>query len=319
MLKSTLNHLVRSLIGFALSAVMIGCSGSSSDSPVSPLNKPLTGPDDCPNCEQVSFAARVQTINQEMFRVTFAGAPDTVFAIQNCEMFKLVAGHQVRVQFGDIQINDSVEVNGHRQANGDVIAQRLRIMASDGSCGYDLAFRDSIATIDYSAGTFTVYGRTETISIDENTVILGAKSTRLNAALSGSEPQNNQQREQLIKDRDTVLTFTDLQVGDVVEVRADVIDETNLLAIKVKLANCAEKLCITFDAVLATVDLDNNTVTFVDLAWVATVCPNAQLFDADGNELTLADFAAGDQVSVKGFPSSDGTLKICLMTVVSPV
>lgn len=319
MLKSTINYLLRSLIGFALTAVMIGCSGTSSDSPVSPLNKPLTGPDDCPNCDQVNFAARVQTLNQEMFRITFAGAPDTAYALQNCEMFKLVAGHQVRVQFADIQLNDSVEINGHRQANGDVIAQRLRIMASDGSCGYDLAFRDSIATIDYSAGTFTVYGRTETISIDENTVIWGAKSTRYNAALTSSQPQNNQQREQLIKDRDTVLTFTDLQVGNVVEVRADVVDESNLLALKVKLANCPETLCITFDAILAVVSSDDNTVAFVDLAWIATVCPNAQLFDADGNELTLADFSAGDQVSVKGFPSSDGTLKICLMTVVSPV
>lgn len=318
MLKSTLNHLVRSLIGFALSAVMIGCSGSSSDSPLSPLNKPLTGPDDCPNCEQVSFSARVQTVSQEMFRITFAGVPDTVLALQNCEMFKLVAGHQVRVQFGDIQINDSIEVNGHYQANGDVIAQRLRIMASDGSCGYDLAFRDSIATIDYSAGTFTVYGRSEIISVTELTVIWGTKSARLNAALSGSEPQNNQERQQLIKDRDTVLTFTDLQVGDIVEVRADVIDEATLLAVKVKLANCADKQCITFDAVLASVDLENNTVTFVDLSWAATVCPNAQLLDAEGNELTLADFAAGDQVSVKGFPSADGTLKICSMTVISP-
>ncbi len=319
MLKSTLTQLVRSMIGFALTAIMIGCSGSSPSSPVSPLDKPLTSPDDCPNCVQVNFSARIQSLNQEMFRITFAGVPDTVFALQNCEMFKFVAGHQVRVQFADMQINDSVEINGHREANGDVIAQRLRIMASDGTCGYDLAFRDSIATIDYTAGTFTVYGRTETIAIDENTVIWGTISTRQNAALGDSEPQTNQQRERLIKDRDTIFTFTDLAVGNVVEVRANVVDEANLLAVKIKLANCADKQCITFDAVLAAVDLDNNTVTFVDLDWVGTVCPNAQLLDGEGNELLLADFSAGDQVSVKGFPAADGTLKICLLTLVSPV
>lgn len=319
MFKNTLGHLVRSIFGLILTAIMIGCSSNSPISPVSQLDKSPAGGDDCPNCAQVNFAARVQWLNQETFRISFGGVPDTVFAVQNCEMFKLVAGHQVRIQFSDIQLGDSAEVIGQHQANGNVIAQRLRIMASDGSCGYDLAFRDSIAAIDYTAGTFTVYGRTETISIDENTVIWGTLASRQNMALGDAEPQNNQHRDQLCKDRDTLFVFTDLQVGDVVEVKANVIDESNLLAVKIKIANCAAKQCITFDAVVATVDLENNAVTFVGLDWVGTVCPNAQLLDSEGGDLMLDDFAAGDQVTVKGFPAEDGTLKICVLTLVSPV
>lgn len=319
MYKQILGQFVRTLFGLIFTAAMIGCSESSPVAPISSLEKaPQTG-DDCPNCVQVNFAARVNFINQEQLRLAFASQPDTVVATQNCEMFRVMSGYQVRVQFGDIQIGDSVEVNGQHQANGDVIAQRLRIMASDGSCGYDLTFRDSIATIDYAAGTFTVYGRTETITIDENTVIWGTLTNQQNAALSNTALQNNQNRDRVGKERDTLFAFSDLAVGDVVEVKANILDETTLLAVKIKLANCSAKECLTFDAVISTIDLTARNVTFVDLSWLGWVCPNAQLLDAEGGDLLLEDFAAGDQVTVKGFPTEDGTLKICIMTLVSPV
>ncbi len=251
--------------------------------------------------------------------MAFAGVPDTVFALQNCEMFKVMAGFQVRIQFGDFQLGDSVEVHGQRHANGDVIAQRLRIMASDGTCGYDLAFRDSIASIDYAAGTFTVYNRTETITTDENTVIRGTLTSQQNAVFKNVGPQNNQNRDCMGKDRDTLYAFTDLQVGDVVEVKATIVDEATLLAVKIKIANCDAKQCVTFDAVIGTIDLAARNVTFIDLDWLGWVCPNALLLDSDGGDLLLEDFNEGDQVTVKGFPTEEGTLKICVLTLVSPV
>ncbi|MGB5107548.1 MAG: DUF5666 domain-containing protein [Candidatus Zixiibacteriota bacterium] len=319
MYKQILGHFVRTLFGLILTAAMIGCSESTPVAPTSTLEMASQLDADCPNCEQVNFAARVNYINQAQLRLAFAGQPDTVVATQNCEMFKVMAGFQVQIQFGDIQIGDSVEVNGQRHANGDVVALRLRIMASDGSCGYDLAFRDSIATIDHVAGTFTVYGRTEVITIDENTVIWGTLTSHQNAALSNSGPQNNQSRDRIGKDRDTLFAFSDLMVGDVVEVRASILDEATLLAVKIKVANCAAKECQTFDAVIAAIDLGNRNVTFVDLDWLGWVCTNAQLIDADGGALLLEDFASGDQVTAKGFPSEDGRLRISIMTLVSPV
>lgn len=319
MYKSILGQFVRTLFGLILTAAMIGCSDSS---PVAPIGTQEQVPQldaDCPNCEQVEFAARVSYTNQAQLRLAFAGQQDTVVATQNCEMFRVMAGYQVRIQFGDIQIGDSVEIHGQRHNNGDVVAVRLRIMASDGTCGYDLAFRDSIATIDYIAGTFTVHGRTETIAIDENTVIWGTLTFQQNAALSNSGPQNNQNRDRVGKDRDALYAFSDLTVGDVFEVKANIVSETALLAVKIKVANCSAKQCLTFDALIATIDVADRSVTFVGSDWSGWVCPNAQLLDADGGALLLEDFAAGDQVTVKGFPNEDGTLRINTMTLVSPV
>ncbi len=319
MFEKTLGHFARSLAGFLLTAAMFGCSGNSPVSPIGAIVKSLESGTDCPNCAQVSFSARVCYMNQENFQLAFAGAPDTVTALQNCEIFKLMAGHQVRVQFGDIRLNDSIEVNGQRHANGDVVAQRLRIMSSDGSCGYDLAFRDSILSIDYTAGTFTVYGRTESIVTDSNTIIWGRFTSRESNALSNTDPQGNAHRDRLIKDHDVQYVFSDLQAGDVVEVKAKIVDENTLLAVKINVANCSTKECVTFAAGLAGINVSERTVTFENLDWQGWICPKAELVDDEGTALLLEDFVVGDQVSVKGFPTADGTLKICVMTLISPV
>jgi hypothetical protein len=86
----------------------------------------------------------------------------------------------------------------------------------------------------------------------------------------------------------------------------------------VKVANCNDKQCTTFSAALATIDVDARTVTFDGLDWLGTVCNGARLIGLDGEELTLADFAVGDYVAVKGFPVDDQTLKICEMVKILP-
>lgn len=315
MFKSTLGILARNLLGVLVTTLFIGCSGNSPVAPTNDLNKVAGAYDNCPNCPQVNFSARVMAMEQATRRLMFAGEPDTVIAMQNCEVFKLSANHQVRAQFSDIRPGDSVEVTGHQEANGDVVAQRLRIMASDGTCGYDLAFRDSIATIDYANGTFTVFGRSETILIDENTVIWGTKTTNQHQALTGQEPQQNQSQERYRKDEVIPYAFTDLEAGDVLEIRADIVNETTLLAISIKIANCSQKQCITFDAPIATIDLELNQVTFVGVDWIGTVCNNALLLGVDGNPIALEDLAVGTLVSVKGFPTSETELKICKITI----
>ena len=115
--------------------------------------------------------------------------------------------------------------------------------------------------------------------------------------------------------RDTSLTFADLEVGDIVEVKANVVDESTLLAVAIKLANCVdmEAQCVRFEATIATLDVDARTVTFDGLAWDGIICKGAKLLDADGLEITLADFAPGELVDVKGVPGEDDVLKICFM------
>jgi hypothetical protein len=269
--------------------------------------------------DAVQFAACVATTEQSRRMLTFAGRSDTVVAAHNCVIVRLLNDQETPVPFVDIQSGDSVQVNGTAQQNGYVIATRLRI-CTPGTGQYDLAFRDTIIAIDYAAGSFLVAGRPETILVDSATLLWGNIITRHQG--TGNQYQNQETTQSgcakvtpdfYTTSYDTVLTFSDLAVGDVVEVKANIVDEATLLAVKIKLANCDQKVCVQFTAALASVDVTAMTVTFDGYDWTGLVCKNANLLGLDGEPLTLADFAAGEWVAVKGFPIDETTLKICEM------
>ncbi|MEW6052074.1 MAG: DUF5666 domain-containing protein [Candidatus Zixiibacteriota bacterium] len=275
----------------------------------------------------VQFSARVETTDQNRLMLTFVGNPDTVFALHNCQIVRLKGSTEAPIPFTDIQPGDSMGVVGTRNQDGYVYATKLQLCQSAAGLGYDLAFRDTIATIDYAAGTFTVKNHTQSILVDENTVIWGVITKQqfgpMDPTIDPNGPNgdcNNSAGKPnpdgpggFQVSHDTSLVFSDLQVGDVVEVRANIVDEATLLAGKIKLINCPEKLCVTFEAYLASVDVTARVVTFDALPWIGTVCQGAKLTGLDGEPLTLADFATGEFVSVKGFPLAGDTLKVCQM------
>jgi len=302
--------------------MVIGCS---SDKPLDPgdqafleaTRSPLGMTDGNP----LQFAAKVATANHEQSMLTFMGSPDTVIAAHNCLIIRLKNDSGAPIPFVDIIPGDSVKVYGEQAQNGYVYAHRLEI-CNDGN--YDIAFRDTIVTIDYGSGTFTVKGRSETITVDENTIIWGVIIRNFYKPEDKKEANGpNASCDNpgfYTKERDTLLAFTDLQEGDVIEVKANIVDESTLQAVIIKLANCnnVEKTCVQFDAYLASVDIENKLVTFDGLAWIGKVCKNASLLDLDGETLTLADFIVGDYVAVKGFPLEGDTLKICEMAKINP-
>jgi len=312
------------MFGLMLATLLLGLSGCSDMSPVSPTTGIAFDPAGTADVsyaqagEPVQFAARVATANQSERMLTFAGCPDTVIAAHECVIVRLNNEQETPIPFEEIQPGDSVQVNGVRMQNGSVMAHRIRICES-----WDVAFRDTITSIDYSSGTFTVAGRPEVITTDSATVISGNHITRHEWNRYQNREQSagcllRQNPEYYTTSRTEPLVFTDLEVGDVVEVRADIVDESTLLAVMVKVANCNDKQCTTFSAALATIDVDARTVTFDGLDWLGTVCNGARLIGLDGEELTLADFAVGDYVAVKGFPVDDQTLKICEMVKILP-
>ena len=199
---------------------------------------------------------------------------------------------------------DSVDVHGNRQPNQNqnVTATRLQL-CQDGTGSYDVAFRDTILTIDYANNSFTVKGRTEVITTDANTVIWGQVVFfhGPNALGDGSgERYQYQSGEKYNRgQRDTTLTISDLAVGDVVEVKANIVDSGTLLAVTIKVANCGQNACLTFNSYLASVDVGAKTITFTDQTWIGRVGQGAKLTGLSDETLTLADFAAGDDVSVK--------------------
>jgi len=303
--------------------LVIGCSNNSPlDSNDQALLEVARSPLGITGGEPLQFAAKVATINHERSMLTFMGCPNTVIAAHNCLIVRLLNDGETPVPFVDIIPGDSVKVYGEQYQDGYIYAHRLEI-CNDGF--YDVAFHDTIVTIDYGAGTFTVKGRSETITVDENTIIWGVITRNfykpVDEKVAGG-PNNSlcDNPGFYTRERDTLLTFTDLQEGDVIEVKANIIDENTLLAVSIKLANCnyVEKNCVQFDAYLASVDVDNRLVTFDGLSWIGLVCMNSSLIGLDGEPLTLADFIVGDFVAVKGFPLEGDTLKICQMTKITP-
>jgi len=308
------------LTGAMLAVLMVAVIGCSNNTPTGPLTDAdaLTG--EISGGEPVQLAARVETTNQARSMLTFVGTNDTGVMARNCIIVRLNAGEETPVPFTNISPWDSVDVNGFRQQNGYVLMHRIQIIGD--SC-FDVAFRDTITAIDYGGGTFAVAGRAEVIHVDESTLIWGnlidrqaSYNYRFESGLrvgqtAGDSPGYHWNHFR----RDTVLAFTDLQVGDIVEVRANIVDEANLMAVAIKLVNdplLAER-CTKFEATLATIDLETRTVTFDENDWVGIVCPGAKLLDVDGTPIALDAFATGEYVYVKGMEQEDGSLKICLI------
>lgn len=291
--------------------MIAGCSG---DSPLSHLS--LTDQEKSSNTavlpDQVQLYGRVASVDVSARLINLAGMEIDIYAASDCDIATICCGEETVVDFDAIEIDDSVKVCGMEQEDGSLLAHRIRIFECLDCPEYDVAFRGEIASIDYAGGTFTVAERPETIAVDESTVIWGRiqPGALLTSGPDGGGGYGYTHRGQY----DTTFQFTDLAVGDVVEVRANIVDTDNLLAVKIKLTNCNSKKCVEFEAVLATVDAESRIVTFDALEWIGNVCQGAVLTSADGQTLTLADFSPGETVAVKGFEVEENELNICVMT-----
>lgn len=306
---------------------LIGCSDRSASNPMavpSTNNFGVIPSADAVTGDSTMFAARVRTTDENSRMLTFYGLPDTVIALQNCQIVRLNNDNDTPIPFSDIHHGDSLQVSGVRQQHNYVYAHRIRIHCDTCPGNYDLAFRDTIITIDYDAASFTVVGRTENIVVDENTVIWGVIPNNIDndghigdAGSSGSTSKLVWNRNG--SENDTIYTFSELSLGDIVEVKVKIVDENTLLAVKIRIASNYSynySTCENFEANLASIDVDARVVTFEGLAWIGMICNGSLLTGVEGATLTLADFSIGDFVAVKGIPYSGDTLKICEMQLV---
>jgi len=306
------------ILGLAVAMLISGCSNESISGSNNLSSESENGQDGIylVGSGQLRINAQVMTVDENQRMLTFEGVPEEVIALQNCEIVRYSNETDSPIPFADITPGEMGMVWANMEQNGYIYAYRIKLYGDDCPL-YDVAFRDTIATIDYAAGTFTVNNRTETIQIDENTVIVtiagGAKNTNYHDLTQTTNSPQIGTSAKVLGYQDIPLEFTDLQVGYEVEVRANIIDENNLLAAVIKVAHSNYQLCTKFDAYLASVDVENRVVTFDGLAWNGLVCQNAVLLDVDGTALLLEDFAAGEYVSVKGFALEGDDLKICVM------
>ncbi len=305
-----------SLMGALVVVLGAGCSG---DNPLAPSSESLgipssgtQGPLLTPSVDPLQVTGRVETIDWDALQFTLAGYDPIITATPDCDIALIEQGVETPIAFTDIDIGDSLLACGKLMEDGGVLVHRIRVFSETTCDTWDVEFRGLIASIDYGAGSFTVDDRAETILADANTVIWTRIEVPRNPMAKGS-PDNGGYHVRYRSTYDTTLTFADLKVGDSVVVKADIVDEATLLAIKIKLASECFVRCVEFTDALATVDVGTRTVAFETESWVGIVCPNALLTDADGAPLTLADFAPPDLVYVKGYPVAADTLKICQM------
>ncbi len=317
--------LAMALLAMAAILFAFGCSGDRSTGPEigsssfpmeDGLNAAVTAGD------PVQVAGRVLTTDPATRTLTFLDLTITAVAADDCEIIRLEDPPDgIPITFEDILVGDSVMVCGIMDEDNTLLANRIRVYVVQDCDTYDVGFRETITSIDYAAGTFTVTNRTETITIDENTYIWGNLIVSHNGdgtmstqtpAVSGllrRSPFETVDREI----EKVIYEFTDLQVGDEIEVRADIVDAGTLLALKIKLVNCNDKKSVEFVGYIATLDVASRVVTFRDLPWIAVVCPGASLLDVNGLPIVLDDFYVGEMVAVKGFPLDTDALQICEM------
>lgn len=261
------------------------------------------------NGAELEFGGRVSTINATARTLTLGGSPATINVLANAD----ITNHdlQVQIDLSEIVVGDSVEIRGTSQPNGSVLADRVRLRKTDGMEDADLEFKATITGIDYSNRTFTVSGRTETIQIDSNTVVyahLSRSESNLSKRGHGSDDGGR------LGANDTLLDFTSLEVGDSVEVHANIVNATTLLAVAIELEDRdGIPDDVEFKATIAAIDPVSRLITFSGQTWEGTVSQTAILAGLNNEPLTLGDFAAGQLVEVKGFPGSGTALLVVSM------
>ncbi|MEW5923381.1 MAG: DUF5666 domain-containing protein [Candidatus Zixiibacteriota bacterium] len=305
------------LAGF-LMILLVGCSADNPVESGTASAVPSSQPVFLIAGDPIQIQARVATTDPAQKMLTFVGRTEIAVADEETDIFTIQQGVEVPVAFDYIKVGDSVQVCGTLQENGYILANRIRIYVESDCPDYDLSFRDFITSIDYAAGTFTVSERTETITTDDATVIWGVEGGKLEFDMQDAANNSGTSSKVVVgsvpNSRYVEYAFSDLKVGDVVEVRAYIVNSTTLLAGSIKLAGLNfNEQCTEFDAVIASLDCNTRLVTFEDFNWIGYVCPGAVLTAADGTLLDLCDFAVGDNVAVKGLPIEGDSLKICVM------
>ncbi len=267
------------------------------------------------NQNELETGGRVETIDPDARTMTFVGNPMLINVALYAEIVQKNGGAEVHIELSEISPGDSVDVRGGLQGDGSLLVDRVRLRNGfDDDFMADHEFTSVINTIDYTNLEFTVDSRTETILVDENTFIFMKEDRSSNTDFSSSEGDDDDDDDDDLRQRLEIL-FTDLVIGDTVEVYANQVDPNTLLAVVVELEDGAFEngMQVEFKDLLASVDSETGTVTFLNETWIGVLAENAELFGLNGEVLTLSDFLTGELVEVKGFATSGDTISIVHM------
>ena len=273
------------------------------------------------NPNEVEISGRIAIVDAAARTITLQNNATLINVAANAEVVQKVSGMETPIELSDLSPGDSLDVRGDMQTDGSLLADRVRLRMSDDNDDFvaDTEFKSTITSIDYTAGTLTVASRTETITTDANTFIYmsddiagddGHGNTPAGKMGPGSDddgPDGHRTR--------MAIQFTDLVVGDTIEVHANVVDANTLYAVAIELEDGAfeANLEVEFKGVIATLDLGTRTVTFNNSSLTGVVVDNADLQNLADMPIGLDGFSVGTLVEVKGFKTGDQTFDIVRM------
>jgi hypothetical protein len=312
-----LNTIAKLRWALGLAVIAASLSACSNTNPVDSQSLTLRGGAGS-TMHEVEFGSRVATIDAGTRTLTFTGNNEVGVAVEDAEIVRRSEnGVETPIDFGEIQVGDSVEVRGNRQDDGSVLLDRIRVRA-DQDDNEDVEFDGVITGIDVANSSLTVANRAETILVDSNTVIFGrSPDHHVSASGEGDDDDNSGDDDEGEFRGDTLLTLADLAIGDSIEVHALIIDSATLLATLIEVEDGAFEdegaAQVEFRDGVATLDTLTRTITFLTQPWVGIVAENADLRDLNENIIPLADFFACQMVEVRGFVISGDTIAVVRM------
>lgn len=268
-------------------------------------------PDDDNNQNETEFQGIVESIDAGSRTMTVSSFPNLITVAMNAEIVQKDRGIETPIGLADIIPGDFVEIKGNSQPDGSVLATRVRLRLNMDDIRTDLEFKSVISSIDYLAGTFTVESRPETITTDANTTVFlrSGRHDDIGTSASGGDDDDGDDDGRWKEP----AAFTDLSVGDLVEVHADFVDANTLYAAVIELEDDGADAEVEFKDFINTIDPNTGSVTFQNNSWSGTVLESAILLGLNGETLMLSDFSSGELVEVHGFQTGEGTFDIVMM------
>ena len=181
----------------------------------------------------------------------------------------ILDNNRLPITFADLQIGMLVEIRGIRQADGSVLATNIKV---------EDFFNDEVevkSVID-SLGVDWLAVAGHIFFVDDSTVVLD----------NANQP----------------ITFADLMVGQIVEVRADLRPDGTLLATRIHIEDGNNEL-----EMLGVIDsLDTNSLHVAGVKFLTDA--NTLVLDHAGNTINFSDLTVGLLVQIKAFRQPDSSL-----------
>ncbi|MFQ5639429.1 MAG: DUF5666 domain-containing protein [bacterium] len=218
--------------------------------------------DDVPGEGEVEVVGEIEVLGNQQLQVT-----GLIFLVDNNT--QILDDRNRPIAFGDLQVGALVEIKGRVQADGSILAVRIKI---------EDRFMDEVeitGVID-SIGDSSLVVNGLSFIIDPNTQILDNKKNP--------------------------ISFADLAVGMVVEIRAEILADGVQLATKIKLEDRDDQKLEVKGAIDS---LGVNSLLVADVLFA--VDASTVILDNQKNPIDFSALSVGEIVEVKGVQQPDGT------------